>query len=77
MRTSFILYVKGSNPNACIILADNGTSETGVSGSKKRGINKRMRGFEPPALKPWEHVDHVIMNLPASALQFLGSDIAT
>uniref|UniRef100_A0A7C9DJF3 tRNA (guanine(37)-N1)-methyltransferase n=1 Tax=Opuntia streptacantha TaxID=393608 RepID=A0A7C9DJF3_OPUST len=50
---------------------DKGTSETGVSGSKKRGINKRMRGFEPPALKPWEHVDHVIMNLPASALQFL------
>ena len=22
--------------------------------------------------KPWEHIDHVIMNLPASALQFLG-----
>lgn len=50
---------------------DDGTSETGVSGSRKRGTNKRMRGFEPPVFKPWEHVDHVIMNLPASALQFL------
>lgn len=50
---------------------DNRTSETGVSGSRKRGTSKRMRGFEPPALKPWEHVDHVIMNLPVSALQFL------
>lgn len=23
-------------------------------------------------VKPWEHFDHVVMNLPASALEFLG-----
>ncbi|KAA8523084.1 hypothetical protein F0562_009507 [Nyssa sinensis] len=39
--------------------------------SIKGGTNKRMRGSESFNTKPWEHVDHVIMNLPASALQFL------
>ncbi|XP_062222830.1 tRNA (guanine(37)-N1)-methyltransferase-like [Phragmites australis] len=38
--------------------------------TKKRN-NKRVRGSGPPPAKPWEHVDHVLMNLPASALQFL------
>ncbi|XP_009610854.1 tRNA (guanine(37)-N1)-methyltransferase 2 isoform X4 [Nicotiana tomentosiformis] len=42
-----------------------------VAGRKKRGPNKRMKGFESLNTKPWEHVDHVIMNLPASALEFL------
>ncbi|KAH9289627.1 hypothetical protein KI387_033744, partial [Taxus chinensis] len=28
-------------------------------------------GFEISKGKPWEHIDHVIMNLPASALEFL------
>lgn len=23
-------------------------------------------------VKPWEHFDHIVMNLPASALEFLG-----
>jgi hypothetical protein len=23
-------------------------------------------------VKPWKHVDHIVMNLPASALDFLG-----
>jgi hypothetical protein len=23
-------------------------------------------------IKPWEHFDHIVMNLPASALEFLG-----
>ncbi|WOL12767.1 tRNA (guanine(37)-N1)-methyltransferase 1 isoform X1 [Canna indica] len=32
---------------------------------------KRMRGFHLTASRPWEHVDHVVMNLPASALEFL------
>ncbi|KAL6634702.1 hypothetical protein ACP70R_027373 [Stipagrostis hirtigluma subsp. patula] len=36
-----------------------------------RRNNKRVRGSGPPPAKPWEHVDHVVMNLPASALQFL------
>ncbi|KAL2929284.1 hypothetical protein RDABS01_034695 [Bienertia sinuspersici] len=51
-------------------VALSGTTETGISVSRKRGTNKRMKGFEP-SVKPWEHVDHVIMNLPASALEFL------
>lgn len=42
-----------------------------VTGRKKRGPNKRMKGSESLNTKPWEHVDHVIMNLPASALEFL------
>ncbi|XP_010688144.2 tRNA (guanine(37)-N1)-methyltransferase 2 isoform X2 [Beta vulgaris subsp. vulgaris] len=49
----------------------NGTTASGVSGSRKRGTNKRIKGFEPSVVKPWKHVDHVIMNLPASALEFL------
>ncbi|XP_043808064.1 tRNA (guanine(37)-N1)-methyltransferase 2 isoform X4 [Manihot esculenta] len=39
---------------------------------RKRSANERIRASELPNTKPWEHVDHVIMNLPASALQFLG-----
>lgn len=30
-----------------------------------------MRALELPNTKPWEHVDHIVMNLPASALHFL------
>ncbi|KAK1287189.1 tRNA (guanine(37)-N1)-methyltransferase 2 [Acorus calamus] len=33
--------------------------------------NKKLRGFKPSSIRTWEHIDHVIMNLPASALQFL------
>jgi hypothetical protein len=40
--------------------------------TKKRS-NKRVRGSGPPLVKLWEHIDHVLMNLPASALQFLGN----
>lgn len=54
---------------------ENGTSDNaGVSvvGRRKDRMNKRMRGSESSSnIKPWEHVDHVIMNLPASAIQFL------
>ncbi|KAH9620160.1 hypothetical protein KSS87_022554 [Heliosperma pusillum] len=50
---------------------DNGAVGSDSSGGTKRGTSKRLRTFDPPAVKPWEHVDHVIMNLPASALQFL------
>ncbi|KAI4344056.1 hypothetical protein L6164_011330 [Bauhinia variegata] len=38
---------------------------------KKRKTNKRMGGSEISSTKTWEHIDHVIMNLPASAIQFL------
>ncbi|XP_022749755.1 tRNA (guanine(37)-N1)-methyltransferase 2 isoform X2 [Durio zibethinus] len=50
------------------------TEENGndYSGHKKKGnTHKRMKGSVMPKAKAWEHVDHVIMNLPASALQFL------
>lgn len=45
-----------------------------VAGRSKGSKNKRIRGSEICNVKTWEHVDHVIMNLPASALQFLGTD---
>jgi hypothetical protein len=40
----------------------------------KRKGNKRIRGGLniDSACKPWEHFDHVIMNLPALAVHFLG-----
>ncbi|KAL7153608.1 hypothetical protein ABFS83_04G180800 [Erythranthe nasuta] len=38
---------------------------------KKRVLNKHVGGSQPFVAKPWEHIDHVIMNLPASALEFL------
>ncbi|XP_044952356.1 tRNA (guanine(37)-N1)-methyltransferase [Hordeum vulgare subsp. vulgare] len=38
--------------------------------TKKRN-NKKVKSSGPLPVKPWEHVDHVLMNLPASALQFL------
>ncbi|XP_020245587.1 tRNA (guanine(37)-N1)-methyltransferase 2 isoform X2 [Asparagus officinalis] len=42
------------------------------AGSQRKGnANKRIRGVKSPTPKAWEHVDHVIMNLPASALYFL------
>uniref|UniRef100_A0A0D9VI25 tRNA (guanine(37)-N1)-methyltransferase n=1 Tax=Leersia perrieri TaxID=77586 RepID=A0A0D9VI25_9ORYZ len=41
-----------------------------ASQTKKRN-NKRVKGAGPPPVKPSEHFDHVVMNLPASALQFL------
>nr|DAD42225.1 TPA_asm: hypothetical protein HUJ06_000455 [Nelumbo nucifera] len=42
------------------------------AGSGRKGnMKKRMKGPVFSNMKTWEHVDHVIMNLPASALQFL------
>ncbi|XP_050369436.1 tRNA (guanine(37)-N1)-methyltransferase 2 isoform X2 [Argentina anserina] len=42
-----------------------------VTGRSKGSKNKRLRGSETINVKTWEHVDRVIMNLPASALEFL------
>ncbi|KAK4488979.1 hypothetical protein RD792_004770 [Penstemon davidsonii] len=53
---------------------ENGTADTvghSVSDRKKRGSTKRIRSSRSFNSKPWEHIDHFIMNLPASALQFL------
>ncbi|XWS17214.1 hypothetical protein CRYUN_Cryun33cG0049100 [Craigia yunnanensis] len=47
-------------------------NENDYSGHKKKGnTQNRIKGSVLPEAKAWEHVDHVIMNLPASALQFL------
>lgn len=46
-------------------------SSAAVGSWRKGNANKRIRGFRTHTPKAWEHVDYVIMNLPASALQFL------
>lgn len=51
--------------------AENGSVNGTTPNRRKGNKNKRMRGSEIAAVKVYEHVDHVIMNLPASALQFL------
>lgn len=46
----------------------------------QNGMNKKGRNFTTSVakekmnleVKAWEHFDHVVMNLPASALEFLG-----
>ncbi|XP_058070974.1 tRNA (guanine(37)-N1)-methyltransferase 2 isoform X2 [Magnolia sinica] len=48
----------------------NGTVITALS-RREGGTNKRMRGCTLSNTNTWEHFDHVIMNLPASALKFL------
>ncbi|KAK1313169.1 tRNA (guanine(37)-N1)-methyltransferase 2 [Acorus calamus] len=54
---------------------EEGTNVNGLNPtphSQKLGRrNKKLRGFKPSSIRTWEHIDHVIMNLPASALQFL------
>ncbi|KAJ7978841.1 tRNA (guanine(37)-N1)-methyltransferase [Quillaja saponaria] len=40
-------------------------------GGRKGRMNKRIRSSEISNTMTWEHIDHVIMNLPASAIQFL------
>ncbi|CAL4886838.1 unnamed protein product [Urochloa decumbens] len=45
--------------------------QDGDASQIKKRNNKRVRGSGPSPTKPWEHIDHVLMNLPASALQFL------
>lgn len=43
-----------------------------VPDKKKRGLNKCTRGSQTFNSKAWEHIDHIIMNLPSSSLEFLG-----
>ncbi|CAH1426400.1 unnamed protein product [Lactuca virosa] len=45
--------------------------EAHVAVKTKGSKNKRMKTLLTFTDKSWEHIDHVIMNLPASALQFL------
>ncbi|KAL5722639.1 tRNA (guanine(37)-N(1))-methyltransferase [Ranunculus cassubicifolius] len=43
-----------------------------ATGRQKRSKKKKTTNdFKPSKINTWEHFDHVIMNLPASALEFL------
>uniref|UniRef100_A0A2N9HHQ9 tRNA (guanine(37)-N1)-methyltransferase n=1 Tax=Fagus sylvatica TaxID=28930 RepID=A0A2N9HHQ9_FAGSY len=69
--TSVSAAVKRSSSNCQEVNGSADGTGTSVAGRRKGSTNKRMRGSEISNAKTWEHVDHVIMNLPASALQFL------
>lgn len=50
-------------------------ASTRVAGRRNGNGNKRMKGSTNVShARTWEHIDHVIMNLPASALHFLGTN---
>ncbi|PSS36250.1 TRNA (guanine(37)-N1)-methyltransferase like [Actinidia chinensis var. chinensis] len=59
-----------TNPDESVAAIKRCSSSRQEADRLHRGTNKRMRSSAFNT-KPWEHVDHVIMNLPASALQFL------
>ncbi|XP_057499996.1 tRNA (guanine(37)-N1)-methyltransferase 2 isoform X1 [Actinidia eriantha] len=59
-----------TNPDESVAAIKRCSSSRQEADRLQRGTNKRMRSSAFNT-KPWEHVDHVIMNLPASALQFL------
>ncbi|KAL8189652.1 hypothetical protein R6Q57_029218 [Mikania cordata] len=48
-----------------------GLNDAHVAIKTKGSKNKRIKTCVSFTNKPWEHINHVIMNLPASALQFL------
>ncbi|EOY30880.1 S-adenosyl-L-methionine-dependent methyltransferases superfamily protein isoform 1 [Theobroma cacao] len=67
-RNVYASVVAIKRPSDCFT-EENGNAQ---SVNKKKGnTQKRMKGSVLSKAKAWEHVDHVIMNLPASALQFL------
>ena len=43
--------------------------------TKRTSKTNSAQVIEPVEEKPWKHVDHIVMNLPASALDFLGKSI--
>lgn len=63
-----------SKTNSCHLTENGKAHRTGIieGDGKKGSTNKRMRGSEISDTKTWEHIDHIIMNLPASGVQFLG-----
>ncbi|XP_058760840.1 tRNA (guanine(37)-N1)-methyltransferase 2 isoform X2 [Vicia villosa] len=62
-----------SNPENELLRGNGKAHGTDIleGGGKKGSANKKRRGFDISVAKTWEHFDHVIMNLPASAVQFL------
>ncbi|KAK7255978.1 hypothetical protein RIF29_29407 [Crotalaria pallida] len=72
--TSAATSVIAVKRSSCSSHEENGNVQgTGIleSSGTKGSTNKRKRGSQIPDTKTWEHIDHVIMNLPASAIQFL------
>ncbi|KAL7239827.1 hypothetical protein ACSBR2_005657 [Camellia fascicularis] len=65
--------VEGScmNPDAGVAAGKRHSESRREADRLRRGTNKRMRGSDSFNTKTWEHLNHIIMNLPASALQFL------
>ncbi|XP_052183154.1 tRNA (guanine(37)-N1)-methyltransferase 2-like isoform X1 [Diospyros lotus] len=65
--------VKGlcRNPDASITTSKRQPESFQEANNLKHDTNKQTRCADLLNKKPWEHVDHIIMNLPASALQFL------
>jgi tRNA (guanine37-N1)-methyltransferase len=61
---------------AILHIGDVACQEEDANQTKKRN-NKKVKSAGPLPVKPWEHMDHVVMNLPASALQFLGNVISS
>ncbi|KAE9608386.1 putative tRNA (guanine(37)-N(1))-methyltransferase [Lupinus albus] len=61
------------NAAASVISENVYAHDTGIleRGGTKLSKNQRKRGSQISETKTWEHIDHVIMNLPASAIQFL------
>jgi tRNA (guanine37-N1)-methyltransferase len=57
-------------------IGDVACQEEDANQTKKRN-NKKVKSARPLPVKPWVHMDHVVMNLPASALQFLGNVISS
>ncbi|XP_028121449.1 tRNA (guanine(37)-N1)-methyltransferase 2 isoform X4 [Camellia sinensis] len=59
------------NPDAGVAAGKRHSESRREADRLRRGTNKRMRGSDSFNAKPCEHLNHIIMNLPASALQFL------
>ncbi|KAL4589679.1 hypothetical protein LXL04_002587 [Taraxacum kok-saghyz] len=60
---------ESTNDDSCV--EENGSCEAHVAVKAKGSKNKRIKTSVTFNEKSWEHIDHVVMNLPASALQFL------
>ncbi|XP_019415996.1 PREDICTED: tRNA (guanine(37)-N1)-methyltransferase 2-like [Lupinus angustifolius] len=54
-----------------VIAIKRSSSSSHEENGTKVSNNQRKRGSGISETKTWEHIDHVIMNLPASAIQFL------
>ncbi|XP_074341377.1 tRNA (guanine(37)-N(1))-methyltransferase 2-like isoform X2 [Apium graveolens] len=66
--------VLGEGEDASVTSLKRRCSDVSEEASKvSKGKSKCIKSSVSVDTRPWEHVDHVIMNLPASALQFIDS----